>query len=192
MEDVNVSASGRISDTGFADLLRRCPRLHNVNIGCEVTIITCEGLDRLGDGGKALKRLHSSSTSITDAGLAKLAKACVNLEHLDLTSCSMITNDGLATLAQSCNSLQSLHLTGTAISEAGLNEIGDGFEYLEKLLIYGVPLTDSGLGKFGTACPELEHIGLCGSQLTETGVTHLAERCSHLRIVEITDKGGFD
>jgi hypothetical protein len=209
IEIVHVTSCEEITDTGFAELLRRCPRLHTVEFS-DIKI-TCEGLDRLGEGGKALKTLILNDTVIFDAGLAKLAEACVNLEHLDLTSniiitdaalaslseacvnlkhliltsCSSITDEGLATLARSSLRLQILRLDSTAITEAGLIRIGDGFKDLKELFLRSVRLTDSGLGKIATACPNLEHVALYGVQLTDGGVTRLVERCSRLRIVEL-------
>jgi F-box/leucine-rich repeat protein 2/20 len=181
LEDIYIFNCREVTDTGFAELLRRCPRLHTVNLS--YTRATFVGLDGLGAGDRALKKLSSNNSAITDAALAKIVEAFVNLDHLDLCSCKSITNESLATLSRSSLKLRVLNLGDTAITEAGLSIIGDSFKDLKELFLFRVQLTDTGLGELAIACTSLEHISLDGTQLTEAGIASLVERCSRLRRV---------
>lgn len=48
--------------------------------------------------------------SLSDAGLAAVARGCKGLEKLSLIWCSSITSLGLTTIAQNCKTLKSLDL----------------------------------------------------------------------------------
>ena len=105
-------------------------------------------LDGLGD---RLRRINFSTTTITDAGLARLCRL-ENLEQLRLSSPN-ITDRGLAHVSKLAH-LRFLHLLDAPVTDAGLESL-HALENLESLYLDRTNVTDQGLGRLIEALPNV-------------------------------------
>lgn len=115
-----------------------------------------------------IKNLSLGRTSVTDAGLARLA-GCKNLEWLDL-SLTAASDEGLKCFA-TATGLQQLFLEGTKLTDAGLDTVG-GFKQLAELDLSKLQITDGGLAAIA-GLKNLKILYLTGSPITDAGLTHL-------------------
>ncbi len=98
-----------------------------------------------------LRRLNLSHTTITDAGLARIAQMH-ELEQLRLESAA-ITDAGLADLEQ-LTKLRHLHLIDAAITDAGLEHL-EKLTGLRSLYLDGSQASDAGMSRLVEALPNV-------------------------------------
>ena len=207
-------ADRTISDAAWAELLKRCPRLEDVRMGCNENItdvgasnlahflpklhylcicetkVTDIGLGRLGEGCIYLKYINlEGCKQISDAGLAKLAEGCQGLESVVLISCDNISDVGVNSLAQHCPHLHSLYLAYTKVTDMGLTRLGEGSCRALKFIDLGELdlITDTGLRKLAKGCPRLEDVNLEGcTKITDVGIASLAHNCVGLHTLYLS------
>jgi len=125
-------------------------------------------------------------TSVTDAGLASLAKVQPKLRRLDLGVVRKITGAGLAHLAK-LPKLQDLVLQGPGLDDAAAAAIAK--LPLRRLSLRRTAITDAGLEHLA-GMRHLEHIDLSDSRgVTDRGVAALAE-CKTLRSINVRGARG--
>jgi uncharacterized membrane protein len=95
--------------------------------------------------------LDLSGTSVTDAGLATVARF-TNLTRLHLNQ-TAITDSGLAQLSK-LQHLEYLNLYGTAVTDDGLSSLTD-LRKLRTLYVWQTKVTGAGVSRLRTALPRL-------------------------------------
>jgi len=128
------------------------------------------------DNGIAL-----DGTSITDAGLARLAefRGLAAVQYLSLNNTS-ITDAGVAHLKR-FPAFRNGGLSGTQVTDAGLKHLCDG-PVLNQLNLAGLAVTDAGLAHLAR-CKTLTIAWLNGTKVTEGGVKKLAAALPQCKIV---------
>jgi hypothetical protein len=134
------------------ELAQNDPRLvvaYHLSLGEKATDEHLKPLAEL--AGPEIYALNLSGTSITDAGLANLAKltGLVRL-HLEKTQ---IGDEGLKHLV-GLENLEYLNLYGTKVTDAGLEHL-KGLKNLKKVFIWQTPVTIAGCEKLQKALPEV-------------------------------------
>lgn len=115
-----------------------------------------------------IRSLFLARTSVTDAGLARLA-ACTNLVRLDL-SLTAATDQGLKSFS-GAGGLTQLLLAGTKITDASLPLVAT-FKNLEDLDLAGLAISDEGLASL-SELRKLKELRLDGTPITDAGLMHL-------------------
>jgi hypothetical protein len=115
------------------------------------TPVSDEDLDQLAGLEDHLLRLNMSHTSITDAGLAKIA-AMHKLVQLRLGA-PRLTDDGLALLAK-LPELKHLHLIDAPITDAGLEHL-HGLKNLSSLYLDNSRASNEAMGRLVEALPDV-------------------------------------
>ncbi|KAL1546207.1 F-box/LRR-repeat protein 3-like [Salvia divinorum] len=99
--------------------------------------------------------------NITDAGLAKVAAGCPELDSLSLKWCFDVTDIGIQLLSKKCLHLKRLDISYLKVSNESLRWIS-GMEKLETLQMVG-----------------------CGS-VDDIGLLHIANGCASLKVLDIS------
>lgn len=170
----------------LSDLPQAIADLKNLQaLAVSSTKITDAGLAHLAKL-TALKSLYLNDTRIKDAGLAHLAKL-TGLQRLDLDS-TRITGAGLAHLAK-LTDLYWLNLKDTQITDARLAHLAK-LTGLEILTLSGTPITDAGLAHL-EGLTRLQTLDLDSTRITGAGLAHLAKLTAlqwlNLEGTQITD-----
>jgi hypothetical protein len=110
-----------------------------------------EQLKHVGDVSHVIW-LNLAGTSVTDAGLAEVAKL-TRLEKLHLER-TKIGDEGLEHLAK-LEQLQYLNIYGTNVTDVGLQRL-KGLTRLRRLYVWESKVTDAGIATLNSALPDLE------------------------------------
>lgn len=152
LEEIYVRQSGRLTDRGILhigavdrlrvlelrdtgvtdrglDVLRQCPSLEAVYLGCSVVPIS---------------RTEPRRSNISDAGLFALQKLRA-LKTLGLSGTG-VTDDGLRTIAQ-MGTLEELILDGTDVTDEGLKHLLD-LRRLRRVALSGTRVSAEGITQF--------------------------------------------
>ena len=139
---------------------------------------------------------NSSRPSVTDAGLAAVARASPFLKVLSLCNTPSVTDEGLARIADRCPLLEKLDLRACAsVSDKGLTAIALKCSKLSSLAVESCPgVGNDGLQAVGRLCPLLTSVSIADlDRVADQGVASLVssaaaslERLS-LRRVNVTD-----
>jgi len=126
---------------------------------------------------------------ITDATLSLLAKNNPNLEHLNITSCSIRDRDwpSLQDLAQHCPKLWNLDLTGhITMSSDSFNALAQCKNLQHLVLEHCFDLSDGTLQNIAKNCTKLRHVNLeyC-KRVKDGGVKALAQNCPNLQFLNL-------
>ena len=114
-------------------------------------LVRVEALARLPAELTRLELINLATTSVTDAGLAELARL-KELKSLSLSS-QHVTDAGLKEVAR-VTSLTSLYVGGNALTDAGLADLS-ALARLKTLTIINSPqLTAAGIARLQKALPE--------------------------------------
>ncbi|HEY1065624.1 MAG TPA: hypothetical protein VGE52_05935 [Pirellulales bacterium] len=147
-------------------------------------MLSPEVFQRLGEL-KTLRYLDVSSTNVTDAHLAAIAKA-TSLQALNLRE-TKITDAGLASLLALPN-LTHLDLAGTAISDQGALTLAR-IPTLISLDVSNTNVGDAGAAAL-LALPSLERINLGGTRITDAAFASLAPNAKLLDVaIDDTEAG---
>jgi len=96
------------------------------------------------------------SLAVTDVGLARIAVGCPRLERLSLKWCLEITDLGLDLLAKKCLELKFLDISSLKVTSASFSSIA-ALPKLESLVMVGcVSVDDAGLLSLSNGCPSLK------------------------------------
>jgi hypothetical protein len=175
---IDLDGCFRISDAGFSDFVKSCPRLEVVNIS--YTNITDEGVASLGQRCSLLHTLDLSGTGFTDSGLAALGAVCTDLKKINLAG-SAVSDEGLIKLAEGCARLEDIGVSSCArVTDASLEVLGTQCTLLHTLDLSGTGITDTGLAVLGSFCKALTKINLTGLAVSDAGLSRLSEGCARL------------
>jgi hypothetical protein len=126
LEIVRLWDCPNITDASVASLTRHCIQLHSLHL--DHTQVTGAHIATFGE---RLRTLSLYNTRVTDAELRTIARACPNLEYMDVGSnLSRITYPGLATLVRRCSKLHTLHLFSTRVTDQGVARIREAYPSL--------------------------------------------------------------
>lgn len=156
LEVVLFSGASMISNTGAVALVKKCKRLHTLDISY-CTGVTDDLLIALGKYNSELVHLSISGNSkISDIGLIALTTICRKIKHLDLTSCLRLTDEGVKSI---------LHCTD-----------------IEYLNIRGVDqITDKSVQILSYFCHKLKFLDISNNYLvSKEAVTAVCKRCPEL------------
>jgi hypothetical protein len=115
---------------------------------------------------RSLKYLTLSHTSITDAGLARLA-AHAGLRMVRITHAEGITDDGVAHLARLPELLE-VAVSNCPVTDASLGHLARAPQ-LTSLTVEHAPITDAALAHLSRA-RALVYLNLCGTRITDAAV----------------------
>lgn len=108
-----------------------------------------------------LKELRlDKSLAVTDVGLARIAVGCPCLERLSLKWCLEITDLGVDLLAKKCLRLKFLDISSLKVTSSSLSSIAM-LPKLESLIMVGcVSVDDAGLLSLSNGCPSLKVVDM--------------------------------
>ncbi|KAJ8443509.1 hypothetical protein Cgig2_016992 [Carnegiea gigantea] len=108
-----------------------------------------------------LKELRlDKSLAVTDVGLARIAVGCPCLERLSLKWCLEITELGVDLLAKKCLQLKFLDISSLKVTSSSLSSIAM-LPKLESLIMVGcVSVDDAGLLSLSNGCPSLKEVDM--------------------------------
>ncbi|CEG40778.1 F-box protein containing LRR [Plasmopara halstedii] len=122
-----------------------------------------------------LKRIDLSATNVCDIGVSVLAKACHQLESIDLSKCAQITDVATEALARCCFRLQTLLLANSrGITDRTLIALALTNIPLEFLDLTGnTRVTDEGLLVLCTNCQQIQKLCIKGcDRLSQHVINH--------------------
>ncbi|XP_047307705.1 F-box/LRR-repeat protein 3-like [Impatiens glandulifera] len=185
-----ILASGSPVTLGLANSLQKLSALKSIKL--DWCIITCSGLDAIGNCCTSLREISLSKCSgVTDEGLSSLVKKCKDLEKLDITCCRKITYVSIANITNSCSSLTSLKMEAcTLVPREAFVLIGEYCHLLEELDITDNEIGDEGL-KSISRCSKLVtlKLGLC-LNITDQGLVHIGKGCTKLVELDLYRSAG--
>ncbi len=135
----------------------------------QYTAVKGTGLEHL-NGLKKLRSVAISSMSVTDDGVAAVAKLA-HLRVLSLWECLNVTDAGVVALA-GLKDLQALDLRWTKLTDTGLGKLA-GVKALRRLSLSKTKVTDAGL-KAVAGMKEMQILNLEQTGVTDAGLEHLA------------------
>jgi len=128
---------------------------------------------------------------INDATLSLLARNNPNLEHLNITTCSLRVRawPSLKDLARHCPKLGYLDLTGhRTMSGNSFNALAQCKNLQHLVLKECVDLSDGTLQKIARNCPKLRHVNLTDCRgVKYGGVKALAKKCPNLQFLNLDE-----
>ena len=181
-------------------------------VGCSQ--ITDDTLDILSQNCTELEDLILSNTSITVAGLMKLANFSSHLQSINLNNCDKIKSaEGLLQLAERSPTLQHLYLRGISIEDEDLLKVAMFCPNLQSIELTSSKLTPSGIALMTAIltslktlifesyialdevmeiitqnCTKLEQISISSyPRITDKGGEAISRNCPHLQILRLRD-----
>ena len=142
IQELNLSAYGRISDHGMEQLsagLRANESVTRLTLHCHITDTGAQHLATMLAVNVTLQKLDLSSTSITDNVVSHLSRALQHnssVTHLNLSYNESITNTGAVALGEMLRvnkSLRELNLCGTSVGEEGATALMEGLQHNQVL-----------------------------------------------------------
>jgi hypothetical protein len=131
------------------------PLLEQLTLPDGQTDVSIELLSRFSG---TLTSLEMSSSSVTDAGVAHIAKL-VQLRRLSMPN-SKVTDGSLALLCTSLPHLQTLNMSGTAVTDAGLQTLVDSApEGLLNVSLIGASVTEAAAHRAAESRPSM-HVSI--------------------------------
>jgi len=152
-----VESSAALSEASFNAQASEVREGKSDVIRVAYVAVSDDDLKDLADLDGKLKRLNLSHTTISDAGLSKIAEIG-SLIQLRMAS-DQISDAGLAVL-EKLTALEHLHLIGTPLTDAGLEKL-HGLKGLKSLYLDGTQATDEGVARLTAALPHA-HLHLDG------------------------------
>jgi len=125
----------------------------------------------------ALRELRSldcsNCSTLTDAQLEAISRACPNLQNINVSNCPNISNVGARAIATHCRQLQHVNVSGTGITNDGVRDLASC--PLQSLDIGRCGIADDVLRDLATSRPQLQSLNLQGCiNIGNTGLAHLA------------------
>jgi hypothetical protein len=150
--------------------------------------ITDVGILRLAKGCVELRCLDVSLCHyVTDIGIVKLAELCPNLYSLSVSYCSKITDIGI--LAEKCPNLHSLDISHCQlIKDNSIIRLAEKCFNLHNLSITGCHnMSDASILRLADGCPQLCSLKMKSCpRVTERSIVRLAEKCHHIHTIKIS------
>ena len=163
---VPPAATKEISFAGQAAIVRAGK---SDQIRVDHQVVSDDDLKHLAGLEDRLRRINLSQTTITDAGLAKMAEM-KHLVQLRLAA-PKVTDAGVAPL-KNLPDLKHLHLIDVPLGDAGLAQLHD-LKGLESLYLDGIRASDEAIGQLIEALPGVHlHVDGGHHQLDHHGDEH--------------------
>lgn len=180
---VNVGRAN-LSGTWDASMLQGFSGIRVLNLAyANLQDSTARYLSRL----VSLEELVLESCSITDSSMDSIA-ALSSLRLLDISE-TTVGDEGVARLADGLLRMESLNLSYSAVSDAGLRDVGR-MKSLTSLNLDTRLVSDSGLA-FLTGLRNLRRLDCFGARVTDAGFTHL-RHFNKLEFLEVCGGGVTD
>lgn len=175
----------RVSNAGIRCLATGCPNLESLNASGLVMLsdgvdrsFGLEGIQALGKSHCSLtmKRLNLHGCSQLSSNSLKAISNFINLETLDLSSCSSITIEA-SRIGKACRHLSSLSLAscGHCISDAIVESLVTHASALTSVNISFCPRISEQSLKALSTCKKLQTLDLTGCGITDQAILHLCE-----------------
>ena len=140
--------------------------------------------------------LRTCIASITDKGIAALARCCPQLRSVDVSGTTgrpneTLTDAGATALAQGCPQLSSVNFECCdKLTDAGATALAQGCPQLSSVNFMGCGMTDAGAKALAQGCPQLSSVSFEGCRkLTDAGAKALAQGCPKLSSVDFRGCG---
>lgn len=200
---LDLSRQTKLDPKSFAELLNRCPHLTSIRLPQNatdgflealatwpnrktLTHLDCIGCAQLTDSGfqsialcPNLKELIVTYTSMGDATLAAICRACEDLTVLHCDACENLTDEGFKGIAL-CKKLQELNIRNSQLGDSALREIWQNCKELVGLDCYNCKLlTDEG---FKNIVPntKLQKLYLGATAVGNPGLISICKACPEL------------
>jgi F-box/leucine-rich repeat protein 2/20 len=175
----------RVSNAGIRCLATGCPNLESLNASGLVMLsdgvdrsFGLEGIQALGKSHCSLtmKRLNLHGCSQLSSNSLKAISNFINLETLDLSSCTSITIEA-SRIGKACRHLSSLSLAscGHCISDAIVESLVTHASALTSVNISFCPRISEQSLKALSTCKKLQTLDLTGCGITDQAILHLCE-----------------
>ena len=133
-----------------------------------------------------------SGGSLSNAGLATLARGCTALRELYLAGCRRVGDAGVEEIARGCPRLRLLDVQGCAmVGDAGALALASHCAaQLDTVSFQCCPrLTDEGFGALCAACPRLRHVTLKHCRVSEAAIASALRASGQQLYVRVVETG---
>ena len=193
--------SSQIDDSRVNALAYGCRNITSINLNfCRR--ITDIGASALAKYCKDLVHINITHCSITDDGLKKLAKGCVQLRSIKMSGEENVTEKGISSFV-ACRHLEDIYLwvynrDNKCQYFLGISKLALGVKNIRSIKLDGDCFADNETMRHLSKCPKLRKIKVRSLRIYDADISALANGCRLLENIDfdgnrfITDVGVFE